>query len=165
MRRGRTRRGIRAGAPDLPWGEPRLPALAGSGSSYVIDLDTANFALLVVGLVLFIGMFVLLLSRTKSRRALRGFIDATGVSLAFLVFSLVTLLYLEDHYPSGNRAAWALAQVILQGYWLALAIPIVSVGSSVHSATRGTAAWLYPSVLVSAGLFLVLFYYYFSFLP
>jgi hypothetical protein len=129
-----------------------------ASSPYPIELASPNFYLLVGVLGLFLVMFFLLRSRTRSRRALEAYLEATGISLIFLVGSVLALLYMAYRYPSGNHSAYAVSQVILQGYWLTIAIPVVTVGSSVHSKTRGATPWLWPSLGVAALLFLILYY-------
>jgi hypothetical protein len=129
-----------------------------SSSSYQIQLDTPAFGIILAVLALFFLMFFYLKLSTTSKRALAGFIEATEVDVAFLGASVILLLYLAANYPSGNHIAWAISQVILQGYWLALAIPIVTVGNTVHGKTRGALAWRDSSIVLALILFAVLFF-------
>jgi hypothetical protein len=128
---------------------------------YDLTLSTLAFDLLVGTLGLFVLLLLLLRSRSGGRRALAGYLDAAGVSLAFLVFAVGLVVYLADRFPSGNRTAYALYATILSGYWLAFAIPVVTVGSSVQSRSRGSVPWLVPAVLAAIAAFgLVAAYYY-----
>ena len=130
------------------------------GADFRIDLwSNPAFYLLLGVLGLFLVMYLLLRRDTRSRRALEGFLEATQVDMTFLGGSVVLLVYLALEYPTGSRIAWSITNVVLAGYWLTFAIPIVTVGSSVHSATNGRASWLVPSILVAAGLFVVLFWW------
>ncbi len=142
--------------PEVAW-----PYEASAAPGFVINLDTTSFLLTVAGLALLIGLLFLLRSYTRSRRALSGFLEATAIDIAFLAFALVMVLFLFFEYPSGNRDAWALAQVVLTGYWLTFSIPVVTVGFSVHSRTRGSVAWKLPSLLFALGLFVGIFAYWF----
>ncbi len=138
------------------------PPLPGPGI-YAIRLDTAPFYVLVALLALFALLLGVLRHRhPQSKRPVEGFLEAAGVDIAFLAFSFALVVGLAYSDPYGNRTAFALYSVILQGYWLAFSIPIVTVGSSVHSRTRGTVPWLVPSVAVAAILFLGFFAYYFG---
>ncbi len=107
-------------------------------------------------------LFVLRAAHPQRKRGLEGYLEAAGVSLAFLVLSVALVLALVAHDPHGNRTAYALFETILAGYWLALAIPIVTVGSSVQARSRGAIRWLLPSILVTALLFGALFGYYYA---
>jgi hypothetical protein len=139
------------------------PHEASSAPGFVINLDTPSFLLTVAGLALLIGLLLLLRSNTRSRRALAGYLEATAIDIAFLAFALVLVLVLFLDYPSGNRDAWALAQVVLTGYWLTFSIPVVTVGFSVHSRTRGSVAWKVPSLLFAGALFVGIFaFWYFA---
>ena len=130
---------------------------------YALSLTTVPFAVLVALLGLFVVMFLLLRrSHPRAQRALEGYLEAAGVDIAFLAFAvlLVIALWLSD--PRGNRTALALYDVVMKGYWLAFSIPIVTVGSSVHSRSKGTIPWLTPALGVAALLFLVFFAIYFT---
>ncbi len=129
--------------------------------AFSINLDTTTFFLLVAGLALLLALFFLLRAHTSSRRAVAGFLEATAVDIAFLVFGLFLVLFLVEAYPTGNRLAWALAQVVLTGYWLTFSIPVVTVGLSVHSRTGGRVRWGGPSLLFALMLFLGIFGYWF----
>ncbi len=137
------------------------PGAVPSAPGFVINLDTPSFLLTVAGLALLIALLFLLRSYTRSRRALAGFLEATAIDIAFLVFALGLVLVLFFEYPSGNRDAWALAQVVLTGYWLTFSIPVVTVGFSVHSRTRGSVAWKLPSLLFAMALFVGVFAFWF----
>lgn len=139
-----------------------MAAQPGAPTTYVINLATLDFALLLAALGLLIAMFFYLRMKTESRKALAGFIEATGVDIAFLAASVFIVIYLYFRFPSGNHLAWAVAQVILQGYWLTFAIPIVTVGNSVHVKTRGMVAWRGSSIGVALLLFLIFLYYYYT---
>lgn len=138
------------------------PTGGGGGTSgYPISLDTISFYVLLGVLALFVAMYLALRANTRSRRALQGFREAIFVDAAFLLFSVLLVLYLAVAYPSGNHVAWAVSQVVLNGLWLTFAIPVVTVGFSVHSHTRGEVAWMVPSILFAAGLFVVLYFWVF----
>ena len=138
------------------------PPAPGPGP-YALPLDTAGFYVLVAILGLFVAMLWLLRrSHPRAQRAFEGYLEAASVDIAFLVFSLVLIVSLSVRDPYGNRTALALYQVVMTGYWLAFAIPIVTVGSSVHSRSRGTIAWLIPSLAVAIGLFAGFFALYFT---
>jgi hypothetical protein len=129
-----------------------------AAASYQIDLNTPAFGIIIAVLALFFLMFFYLKLSTTSKRALAGFVEATEVDVAFLGSSVILLLYLAANYPSGNHVAWAISQVVLQGYWLTLAIPIVTVGNTVHGKTRGALAWRDSSIVLALILFAVLFF-------
>lgn len=136
------------------------PPPPGPGS-HLLALDTPAFAVLVALLGLFIGMLVLLRrSHPRARRAFDGYLEASAVDIGFLAFAVALVVALAIHDPRGNLTSYALYEVVLRGYWLAFAIPIVTVGSSVHSRSRGAIAWLWPSVGVAALLFAVFFAVY-----
>lgn len=138
------------------------PPAPGPGS-HLLALDTPAFAVLVALLGLFIGMLILLRqSHPRARRAFDGYLEASAVDIGFLAFALVLVVALAIHDPRGNLTSYALYEVVLRGYWLAFAIPIVTVGSSVHSRSRGAIAWLWPSVGVAALLFAIFFAVYAS---
>ena len=131
---------------------------------YPLPLNVPAFYVLVLLLGSFIAMLWVLQDRYPHRkRALEGFFEAAGVDLAFLVASVVLVLAVSLHDPSGgNRTSRALYLVVLSGYWLTFSIPVVTVGSSVEGRSRGSAAWLVPSVIVCGILFFLLFGYYFA---
>ena len=138
------------------------PPSPGSGP-YSLALAVPGFYVLVLTLGLFIVMLWVLQRRyPRRKRALEGFFEAAGVDLAFLVLSVILVVSLSLHDPSGNRTSRALYEVVLSGYWLTFSIPVVTVGSSVEGRTRGSAAWLLPSVIACGVLFFVLFGYYFG---
>jgi len=131
-----------------------------------LSLATASFYVLVVTLALFILMFFVLRRYYPNRkRGLEGYLDAAGVSLAFLVFAVALVVALVWHDPEGNRTAFALYTTVLTGYWLAFAIPVVTVGSSVQARSRGAIAWLVPSILIAVVMFAGLFGYYYQLGP
>jgi hypothetical protein len=137
------------------------PAWPGPGR-YPLPLGTWAFAILLAVLFLLVLMYVVLRVRHPTgRRWVEGYLEAAGVDLAFLFASLFVLVWLHLHDPLGNRSALALYDTILGGYWLAFAIPIVTVGSSVQSRTRGGVPWLIPSVIVAVLIFLAIFAYYY----
>lgn len=139
-----------------------LPPPPGPGP-YALPLATPAFFLLVGLLAVFALMYVLLRRRyPRRRRGVEGYFEAAGVDLAFLTFSAGLVLYLNWHDPEGNRTALALYRAVLTGYWLTFAIPIVTVGSSVDSRSRGGVPWLVPSLLVAAALFALAFAYYYA---
>ncbi len=128
-----------------------------------LPLATTSFYVLVGTLAVFVLMlFVLRCYYPKRKRGFEGYLDAAGVSLGFLVFAVALVVALVVHDPDGNQTSFALYTTILTGYWLAFAIPVVTVGSSVQARSRGAIAWLIPSVLVAALMFGVLFAYYYA---
>lgn len=133
------------------------PTTGSGGADHAIQLNTPAFWVLVGVLALFVVMFLVLRAKTRSRRALEGFFEATEVDMAFLLSCVLLLVYLAFRFPTGNAMAYAVAQVILQGYWLTFAIPIVTVGSSVHANSRGAVNWRVPSVAVAGVLFVAIF--------
>jgi hypothetical protein len=142
------------------------PAWPGPGR-YPLPLESWAFALLVGVLVLLLLMYVVLRVRHPSgRRWVQGYLDAAGVDIAFLVASVLVLVWLHLTDPLGNRSAYAIYETILDGYWLAFAIPIVTVGSSVHNRTRGGVPWRIPSAIVAVAIFAGVFaYYYYAGIP
>jgi hypothetical protein len=142
------------------------PALPGPGR-YPLPLETWAFAILVSVLGLLLLMYAVLRIRHPSgRRWVQGYLDAAGVDIAFLVASVLVLVWLRLHDPLGNRSSLAIYDTILSGYWLTFAIPVVTVGSSVHSSTRGGVPWRIPSIVVAVAIFAVVFaYYYYSGIP
>jgi hypothetical protein len=138
-------------------------ALASPGpGSYALPLDTPAFALLGVSLFLFVLMFLVLRNyHPNGKRGLEGYLDAAGVSLVFLVAALVLVVVLSLHDPHGNKTSYALYTTVLTGYWLAFAIPVVTVGSSVQARSRGAIRWLVPAILVAMLMFVGVFGYYY----
>lgn len=138
------------------------PPQPGTGA-HVLTLDTPPFFVLLALLALFVGMLLLLRqSHPKARRALDGYLEASAVDIGFLAFALVLVMGLSWFDPRGNETSYALYEVVLRGYWLAFAIPIVTVGSSVHSRSRGAIPWLWPSIGVAAVMFALFFAVYVS---
>jgi hypothetical protein len=137
------------------------PAWPGPGR-YPLPLGTWAFAILVAVLGPFLVMYVLLRIRHPSgRRWVQGYLDAAGVDIAFLVASVLALVWLRFHDPMGNRSSFAIYDTILSGSWLTFAIPIVTVGSSVHSRTRGGVPWRIPSIVLAVAIFAAVFAYYY----
>jgi len=138
------------------------PAPPGAGPHDLV-LATPAFYLLATTLGLFVVMlFVLRHYYPNRKRGLEGYLDAAGVSLGFLVFGVVLVVLLVLREPHGNDTAYALYETILTGYWLAFAIPVVTVGSSVQARSRRTIRWFIPSMLVAVAMFFGLFAYYYS---
>jgi hypothetical protein len=138
------------------------PAPPGPGS-VSLSLATPSFYLLVATLALFIVMlFVLHAYYPNRKRGFEGYLEAAGVSLAFLVFGVALVVALAWHDPKGNSTSFALYETILTGYWLAFSIPVVTVGSSVQARSRGAIRWMVPSIVVAALMFLAIFAYYYS---
>lgn len=138
------------------------PPSPGTGP-YPLSLDVPAFYVLV-GLL---GLFVVLLwwvhqQYPRRKRILEGFFEAAGIDLVFLAFSVVLVVAVATHDPSGNRTSAALYHVVLSGYWLTFSIPVVTIGSSVEGRTRGAAAWMLPSLAACAVIFLVLFGYFYG---
>lgn len=128
--------------------------------SIALPLDTAAFYVLVATLGAFIVMlFALRAYYPNRKRGFEGYLEAAGVSLAFLVFSVALVVARATHDPEGNRTAYAFYETILAGCWLAFAIPVVTVGSSVQARTRGAIRWVVPAVLVSVVKFFAFFAY------
>jgi hypothetical protein len=128
-----------------------------------LTLATPAFYLLAATLGLFVVMLLVLRhSHPNRKRGLEGYLDAAGVSLAFLVFGVVLVVALVTHDPQGNGTAYALYETILTGYWLAFAIPVVTVGSSVQARSRGSIRWLVPSMAIAVAMFFGIFAYYSS---
>lgn len=131
--------------------------------THEISLATPAFYLLATTFGLFVGMLLFLWhSYPNRKRGFEGYLDAAGVSLAFLAFGVVLIVALATHDPRGNGTAFALYETILTGYWLAFAIPVVTVGSSVQARSRGAIPWLLPSMAVAVAMFFVIFAYYYS---
>jgi hypothetical protein len=138
------------------------PASPGDGP-YPVSLDVGAFFLLVALLALFVVLLWWVHQQyPRRKRVLEGFFEAAGVDLAFLAFGVVLVVGLAVHDPSGNRTSAALYRVVVSGYWLTFAIPVVTVGSSVESRSRGAAAWLIPSLIACGVLFFVLFGYFYG---
>jgi hypothetical protein len=134
----------------------------GPGST-PLSLATPSFYLLLASLGLFIAMLLVLRAYYPNRRrGFEGYLEAAGVSLAFLVFGVVLVVTLALQNPQGNATSYALYETILTGYWLAFAIPVVTVGSSVQARSRGTIHWLIPSIVVAVAMFFALFAYYYA---
>lgn len=137
------------------------PAAPGAGP-FALSLDTAGFAVLAISLTLFVVMFLVLRNYHPNRkRGLEGYLEGAGVSLLFLIFGLVLVVALVAHDPHGNKTAYALYTTVLTGYWLAFAIPVVTVASSIQARSRGAIPWLVPSILVAALMFAGIFGYYY----
>ncbi|MCI4373236.1 MAG: hypothetical protein L3K02_06295 [Thermoplasmata archaeon] len=133
----------------------------GSGP-YSLSLETAGFVVLAVSLALFVLMFLVLRSYHPNRkRGLEGYLEGAGVSLVFLVFAFVLVVAIAAHDPHGNKTSYALYTTVLTGYWLAFAIPVVTVASSIQARSRGAIPWLIPSMIVAALMFVGLFGYYY----
>jgi len=131
--------------------------------AHELSLSTPAFDLLAASLALFVVMLFLLRHFYPTRkRGLEGYLDAAGVSLAFLVFGVILVVVLATRDPHGNVTAYALFETILSGYWLAFAIPVVTVGSSVQARSRGAIRWLLPSVLIAVLMFFAIFAYYYA---
>ncbi len=137
--------------------------LSGPGPGTIpLDLVSSSFFVLVGTLVAFVVMwFVLRAVHPNRKRGLEGYLEAAGVSLVFLAFSVALVLYLALEDPHANRTSFALFQTVLSGYWLAVSLPVVTVGSSVQARSRGAIRWFLPSLAASAVLFGVLFAYYY----
>ena len=139
-----------------------LPPSPGPGP-FELSLAVTPFYVLLSLIGLFVVMLLLLRgSHPRARRAFEGYKEAAGVDLAFLLFAVVLVVALVATDPRANRTAYALYEVIMTGYWLAFALPIVTVGSSVHSRSRGTIPWLAPAVAVAGLLFAVFFAAYYQ---
>lgn len=135
---------------------------AGAGP-YDLSLATPAFYLLVATLALFVVMLVLLrTSYPRRKRAFEGYFDAAGVSLVFLAFSVVLVVALAVRDPHGDRTDYALYETVLTGYWLAFAIPVVTVASSIQARSRGAIRWLLPAVGVVVLVFLAVVAYYYA---
>jgi len=129
---------------------------------YSLSLDTTGFAVLAVSLFLFVLMFLVLRSYHPNRkRGLEGYLEGAGVSLVFLVLAVLLVVAVSMHDPHGNKTSYALYTTILTGYWLAFAIPVVTVASSIQARSRGAIPWLIPSMVVAALMFVGIFGYYY----
>jgi hypothetical protein len=139
-----------------------LPSAPGPGP-YDLTLATPAFYVLIGVLVVFVAMLWFLRRwHPRGRRGMEGFLEAAGVDLAFVVLGLALVVTLAARDPHGNRTAVALYDVVLGGFWLTFAIPVVTVGSAVHHRSRGGIAWLIPSIVVAAILFVACFAYYYA---
>ena len=128
-----------------------------------LNVVSSSFFVLLGTLAAFVLMwFVLRAAHPNRKRGLEGYLEAAGVSLAFLVLSVALVLYLAVAYPHANRTSFALFETVLSGYWLAVSLPVVTVGSSVQARSRGAIRWFWPAVGVSAALFAGLFLYYYG---
>lgn len=128
-----------------------------------LPLNTTPFYLLLGSLALFILMLLVLHAYYPNRkRGFEGYLEAAGVSLAFLVFAVVLVVMISTHDPDGNQTSYAFYETILTGYWLAFSIPVVTVGSSVQARTRGAIRWLAPSIALTIVMFFVVFAYYYT---
>ena len=137
------------------------PAPPGPGS-VELSLATPAFYLLVATLWLFLVMLIVLWAyHPRRKRGLEGYLDAAGVSLAFLFFAVVLVVALVVHDPRADQTSWALYETVLTGYWLAFAIPVVTVGSSVEARSRGAIRWMFPSIALAILMFFALFAYYY----
>lgn len=125
--------------------------------------QSSPFYLLLATLVLFVVMLLVLHAYYPNRkRGFEGYLEAAGVSLAFLIFAVVLVVTISTQDPEGNRTSYAFYETILTGYWLAFSIPVVTVGSSVQARTRGAIRWLAPSTAVALVMFFVVFAYYYA---
>jgi hypothetical protein len=130
---------------------------------HALVLATPAFYILSATFALFVAMLLVLWHYHPSRkRGFEGYLDAAGVSLAFLAFGVALVVLLASRDPKGNDTAFALYETILTGYWLAFAIPVVTVGSSVQARSRGAIRWFIPSMLVAVAMFFGLFAYYYA---
>ncbi len=138
-----------------------MPGWPGRGP-HAITLLTPAFYVLVVLLALFAAMLWYLWQRYPNRRrGFEGYFEAAGIDLVFLIFGVVLTVALVAEDPHANETSFALYRVILGGYWLTFAIPMVTVASSVEARSRGRIPWLVPSVLLAGLMFAGLFLYYF----
>lgn len=138
-----------------------LPPAPGSGP-YALSLNIPAFYILLGVLGLFGLLLAILWGQHRGRkRAFEGFTEAAWVDLVFVGAALLVAVSFANAYPMANRTAWALFTTVLGGYWLSFAIPIVTVGSSIHSRTRGGIPWLVPSVLAAVVMFVAIFLYTF----
>jgi len=139
-------------------------SLAAPGAGAIpLPLDTSAFYFLLATLGIFVGMLIVLRMYYPNRkRGFEGYLEAAGVSLAFLVFAVGFVIVLALHDPRGNDTSYAFYATILTGYWLAFAIPVVTVGSSVQARTRGSIRWLFPSVVIAVAMFFAMFGYYYT---
>lgn len=142
-------------------GIPNLPPWPGPGA-FAVPLQSFAFDVLVAVLVLPALLYLVLRWRhPRGKRWVEGYLEAAGINLVFLFAAVLIIVGLHYTLPMGNRTVEAIYLTVLDGYWLAFAIPIVTVGSSVHNKTRGGVPWRWPSLVVSLGIFLVIFAYYY----
>jgi hypothetical protein len=128
-----------------------------------LPLATPGFYLLTTTLALFVVMLLVLrYYYPNRRRGLEGYLDAAGVSLAFLICGVLLVVLLAVRDPRGNVTAYALYETVLTGYWLAFAIPVVTVGSSVQARSRGSIRWLIPAFVIAVAMFFAVFAYYYT---
>ncbi len=140
-----------------------MSAAAPGAGGYDLTLATPGFYLLVATLALFVVMLLLLrTSHPRRKRGFEGYLDAAGVSLAFLAFSVVLVLSLALEDPHGDRTDYALYETIVTGYWLAFAIPVVTVASSVQARSRGAIQWFLPAIGVAVVVFFAVLAYYYA---
>jgi hypothetical protein len=138
------------------------PPSPGKGPN-ALSLAVPAFYVLVALLALFVVVLWWVHQQyPRRKRILEGFFEAAGIDLGFLSFGLVLVVAVSLHDPSGNRTSAALYHVILSGYWLTFSIPVVTIGSSVETRSRGSAAWTLPSLVACAILFFALFAYYYG---
>jgi hypothetical protein len=138
------------------------PASPGPGP-YALSLATPTVYVIVASLALFAAMFWALREwYPRRRRGVEGYLEAAGIDLVFLSFAVIVVAALVWKDPSANRTSLALFQVVVGGYWLAFAIPLVTVGSTIHTRSRGGIPWLLPSIAAAAVLFAALFAYYYA---
>ena len=138
-----------------------FPTWPGRGI-HALTLETPAFYVLVILLGLFAAMlWYLWQAYPNHQRGFEGYFEAAGIDLAFLLFGVALIVGLVMRDPHGNQTSWALYHVILGGYWLTFAIPMVTVASSIEGRSRGRIAWLVPSILIAGLLFVALFLYYF----
>jgi hypothetical protein len=127
-----------------------------------LSLATPAFFVLLALLAVFGAMLWYLWTRYPGRRrGLEGYFEAASIDLGFLGFGVALVVGLVLADPRGNETSWALYRVVLGGYWLTFAIPVVTVASSVESRSRGRIPWLLPSLGIAAAMFGVLFLYYY----
>jgi hypothetical protein len=138
-----------------------LPTPPGPGH-YPVTLQTTSFYLLAAVLGLFFLMlWYLWLAYPHRKRGLEGYLDAVGIDITFIALGLGLVVALALYDPMGDLTSYALYRTILSGYWLAFAIPIVTVGSSVQARSRGSIRWFVPAILIDIALFLAIFVFYF----
>ncbi|MGI0053883.1 MAG: hypothetical protein ACRECR_06495, partial [Thermoplasmata archaeon] len=107
-------------------------------------------------------MFVYLALRYPNRRrAFAGYFEAAGIDLVFLCLAVVLVVGLAVKDGRANRTSWALYEVVITGYWLTFAIPLVTVASSIESRSRGRIPWVLPSIGIAGAMFGLFFLYYF----
>lgn len=129
---------------------------------FPISLATVPFYVLLGTVAVFGLMWVALrIYHPQRKRGLEAFREAAGVSVGFLLLALALVVGLAAFDPSGNRTSYALFRTVISGYWLALAIPVVSVAGTVEMRSRGAIRWFLPSLAVAAGLFIAAFGYYY----